>query len=54
MSERPCAAPDAAHSDGVAFAFDDLGLRGRWHSEALPTDAERAKTAKLAKLSALD
>ena len=35
----------AAHSDDVAFAFGDLGLRARWRSEAPPTDADRRMAA---------
>ena len=37
--------PGAAHSDDVAFAWGDLGLRARWRSEAAPTDADRRMAA---------
>lgn len=33
--------PGAAHSDDVAYAFGDLGLRNRWKSDSAPTAADR-------------
>ncbi|MBW7931340.1 MAG: carboxylesterase family protein [Gammaproteobacteria bacterium] len=33
--------PGAAHSDDVAYAFGDLGMRRRWHAETPPTAADR-------------